>query len=85
MIYGELGLFPIVLDMKYRTISYWIKLIENASSDNVKLYFYPTMAHIERTSDTNLYKHSNTSFGISNYINILDKSRLQKINCIPYT
>ena len=37
MIYGELGIFPIVLDMKYRTISYWIKLIENASSDNVKL------------------------------------------------
>ena len=31
MIYGELGIFPIVLDMKYRTISYWIKLIENAS------------------------------------------------------
>jgi len=37
MIYGKLCIFPIVLDMKYRTISYWIKLIENASSDNVKL------------------------------------------------
>ena len=37
MINGELGIFPIVLDMKYRTLSYWIKLIENASSDNVKL------------------------------------------------
>ena len=37
MIYGELGIFPIVLDMKYRTLSYWIKLIENASSDNVRL------------------------------------------------
>ena len=44
MIYGELGIFPIVLDMKYRILSYWIKLIENASSDNVKLYFYPTLA-----------------------------------------
>jgi len=37
MIYGELGIFPIILDEKYRTISYWIKLIENASSDNVKI------------------------------------------------
>ena len=37
MIYGEHGIFTIVLDMKYRTISYWIKLIEQASSINVKL------------------------------------------------
>ena len=37
MIYGELGIFPIVLDMKYGKISYWIKLIENDISDNVKL------------------------------------------------
>ena len=34
MIYGELVFFPFVLDIKYRTISYWI---ENAISDNVKL------------------------------------------------
>jgi len=37
MIYGELSVLPIVLHMKYRTISNWIKLIENASSGNVKL------------------------------------------------
>ena len=134
MIYGELGIFPIVLDMKYRTISYWIKLIENASSDNVKLstktylmlynlynvnfvnskwienvknilvecglpgvwynqYFLNVKllkslvlqklkdifiqhwhSDIERTSNTNLYKHFKTSFGTSNYITILDNN-----------
>ena len=107
--------------MKYRTLSYWIKLIENDISDNVKLstktylifvkskwiehvkhilvecglpgvwynqYFLNGKllkslkiflsnnwhSDIERTSDTNLYKHFKTSFGRSNYINILDKS-----------
>ena len=139
MIYGELGIFPIVLDMKYRTISYWIKLIENASSDNVKLstktyimlynlynvnfvkskwienvknilvecglpgvwynqYFLngkllkslvlQNLKHIfiqhchldiERTSDTNLYKLVKTSFGISNYIHIVDKSSCKRL------
>ena len=34
---------------------------------------------IERTSNTNLYKHFKTSFGISNYINILDKRSCKRL------
>jgi len=36
-------------------------------------------SEIERTSNTNLYKHFKTSFGISNYIDILDKSSCKRL------
>ena len=95
MIYGELVFFPFVLDIKYRTISYWI---ENAISDNVKLStktylmlynVYNVNAvkskwsengiDIERNANTNVYKHFKTSFGISNYITILDKNSCKRL------
>ena len=35
MIYGELGIFPITIDIRHRALTYWIKLIENSSNDTL--------------------------------------------------
>ena len=35
MIYGELGIFPITIDVRHRALSYWIKLIADSSNETL--------------------------------------------------
>lgn len=35
MIYGELGIFPITIDIQLRNLSFWCKLIENLHNENL--------------------------------------------------
>jgi len=56
------------------------KLLKSLVLQNLKhIFIQHCHSDIERTSDTNLYKHVKTSFGISNYIHIVDKSSCKRL------
>ena len=53
MVYGELGRYPIDIDIKVRTISYWARLLcgKQAKFSNV---FYRLSRNLNENGDTNL-------------------------------
>ena len=53
MVYGELGRYPIDIDIKVRTIPYWAKLLsgKQAKFSNV---FYRLSRNLNENGDTNL-------------------------------
>jgi hypothetical protein len=53
LIYGELGRYPIDIDIKVRTISYWARLLsgKQAKFSNV---FYRLSRNLNANGDTNL-------------------------------
>ena len=56
-----------------------VALIVEKLSTTKTCFMHHWHSDIERTSNTNLYKYFKTSFGISNYINSLDKSSCKRV------
>jgi hypothetical protein len=52
MIYGELGLYPLYIDIKQRMVSYWIKLIIGKQS-KICSVVYRLMYHLFNTQNAN--------------------------------
>ena len=53
MIYGELGIFPITVDIRHRALTYWSKLIANSSADTLgtqklSTYIYSLMYNMHK-------------------------------------
>ncbi|MEW8544526.1 MAG: hypothetical protein AB2693_13435, partial [Candidatus Thiodiazotropha sp.] len=55
MIYGELGIFPITIDIHFRLISFWCKLVENLNTDilepKLSSLFYSMLYHKQQNNE----------------------------------
>ena len=54
MVYGELGRYPIVIDIKVRTISYWVRLLSGIKQAKFSNVFYRLSRNLNENGDTNL-------------------------------
>jgi hypothetical protein len=87
MVYGELGRYPIDIDIKVRTISYWARLLsgKQAKFSNV---FYRLSRNLNENGDTNIEDvdcgvqmfdfvlpgHKSNNYGSTFFVGIRSKS-----------
>ena len=54
MIYGELGIMPLNIDIQTRIISFWLKLIENDNPDKLSVKMYNIIYELSNRNRINI-------------------------------